>query len=166
MWENCIVMKKSAFLSLLLVAVSASSCGGNITFVAPAEYRFKSGPVENSLLISEETYFIVRLTQYVHHDEEGGSFINQKRTSDEKGHWYLNGKDYLMDLEWKNCAFETMSSFTPSGWDDGTNILGGADGSARVRAEKQPDSSMNVEITFHPFDPSKKETFVFAQIVE
>ncbi len=124
---------------------------------------------ENAYNVSGETYFVASLTEYSIFKGEAESFEDNQKNSGETGHWYVSGYEYLLDLSWKNCAFETMPSLFQGGCDEDTMLLWSPDAlnySVRFLGIRKNDSITSVKIGFHDKENKETATFMFTQSIE
>ena len=160
-------MKKLRLLCLSMVFLSLTSCGtNNMVFIAPGEYRPDGKVEENHLNVTSETYFIARLTDYSTFKGEADSFEKQNRDSDEKGHWYISGEEYLMDVEWRNCDFVDMPSFYGIGCNGNYQMLQRGDHRADVLGIRKSDSRFSLEIDYFRLGTKESISFLFTQVID
>ena len=155
-------------ISLSFVCLMAASCSPRkIVFINPGKYILEGEAEENAYNVSDETYFVASLTEYSHYRGEAESFMDNQMNSGETGHWYVSGYEYLLDLSWKNCAFETMPSLFQGGCYEDVMILWSPDDldiSVDFVGMKKSDSITSVKIDCH--GGKGRATFMFTQSIE
>ena len=163
-------MRKIAFAVLFPVCLIACSCHPKaIVFISPGEYRLKGGEGLEDFGISANSCFIASLTDYATYSKECDSYLDRMEASEEFGHWYICGGDYLMDISWKNCDFETMPSFFQGGVDEYRQILwSNKMESAHVTfvGSKTEESLFSARITYEDKSVGKSAEFIFMQVSE
>ena len=163
-------MKIREIIGLSLVGLLAlSCCAKEMIFLVPGNYCFEKGAEENSFGVTKESYFVAFLTDYSIRKGEAANFEKRHKKTGEKGHWYVPGDEYLLDLSWKNCDFETMPSFYQYGCDDNIVLLWSEE-MKNVTIDflgiKKNDLIYSVKIDCYDKAEKKKSTFVFTQSIE
>ena len=163
-------MKIREIIGLSLAGMFAlSCCAKEMIFLDSGHYCFEKGDEENAFGITSESYFVARLTEYSIRKGQAARFEKENKKTGEKGHWYVPGDEYLLDLSWKNCDFETMPSFYQYGCDDNIVLLWSEE-MKNIKIDflgmRKGDSLFSAKISCYDSDAKKGSSFVFVQTVE
>lgn len=162
-------MKKNIVILSLLCMLTLSCCAKEMILLVPGNYCFEKGDEENSFGVTSESYFVACLTEYSIRKGEAASFEDQHKKTGEKGHWYVPGDEYLLDLSWKNCDFETMPSFYQYGCDDNIVLLWSEEMKnidIDFLGMRKGNSLLSAEIRCYDSDAKKGFYFRFTQSIE
>ena len=161
-------MKKDCICILLACALLSSCVTRKMVIISPGEYRFEKGDENNSFGVTKESYFVAKLTEYSIVKGEAGSFEQANKELGVAGHWYVPGGEYLLDLSWKNCDFETLPSFYQGGCDEDIVLLW-SDEMVNVTIDflgiKKNDLIYSVKIDCYDKVEKKNSTFVFTRVI-
>ncbi|MBR6226032.1 MAG: hypothetical protein IKQ78_02370 [Bacilli bacterium] len=162
-------MKKHIVTLSLLCMLTLSCCAKEMILLVPGNYCFEKGDEENSFSVTSESYFVACLTEYSIRKGEADSFKKRHKKTGEKGHWYVPGDEYLLDLSWKNCDFETMPSFYQYGCDDNIVLLWSEEMKnidIHFLGMRKGNSLLSAEIRCYDSDAKKGFYFRFTQSIE
>lgn len=131
-----------------------------MVYIEPGVYRLEGEVTTEAFNISKDTYFVAKLVEY-----EVNSQGHEDYRTEENGHWFIPNVDTYLDLEWKNCDFETMAPLSPVGVDDGRHYIVTDGYSFLLRGIKRSNGTYSLEIKCRVVAQKKNIIYTFQQDV-